>query len=79
LLKLLKTPMSKYGVKKNLGYPYSSIRMIINEYTKQGIVETVTTRTARTRLSIDYYQLTETGKILLRLVARLETDHSGSS
>lgn len=73
LLKLLRRPCTAYDIKKELDYPYGSVKLFLDRYLENGIVKIVKKEPARTGLYKKYYQLSEAGVLLLRLVEMLES------
>jgi DNA-binding transcriptional regulator GbsR (MarR family) len=79
LLLLLQQPTSVYAISKRTNYPYSSVSSIIHEYLTTGVVELVAEEPTRTKIyTKKHYQLSDVGRLLLKMVRMLERDRQNN-
>lgn len=73
ILKSLEEPATLYDILKRTHIPQSSIHLILCHYLSKGIIKVVREEPTRVkRYMKKYYQLTDSGYLLLKLAKMLE-------
>ena len=76
ILRSLTSPITTYSLKKKYQLPYSSTYVMLQRYQVQGIVRVSKEETSRARKTVRYYELTDSGHLLLKLAEDVEKRNS---
>lgn len=71
---MLEEPVTYYEVSKQTNFSMGSIHSLLQEYLRKGIIKIVREEPTRVRkYTKKYYQLTNTGRLLLKLAKAIES------